>query len=445
MDERHRVIIVGCGFGGLSAAQRLKDVDAGVTLIDRRNHHLFQPLLYQVAMSVLSTADIAWPIRHLFKDRKNIRTILGEVVGVDTQRREVDLASGATLGYDTLVLATGSTHAYFGHDEWAVHAPGLKTLEDATTIRRRILLAFEQAELDPDPDRRRALLTFTIIGGGPTGVELAGTIAELARETLRGEFSRFSVDEVRVVLVEAAPRILSGFSEKMAGYAERKLESLGVEVWKGQPVSECGPKGVTVGEKMLESRTLVWAAGVEASPAAKWISAPADKAGRVEVEPDLSVPGHPEIFVIGDTASVSMPNGDPVPGLAPAAKQQGTFVGDLLRARLTGGTEPERFVYHHRGSLATVGERDAVVEMGWFKLKGRLAWLLWGVAHIYFLIGTRSRFTVALSWFWTYLFSRRSARLITQRDALSGKPPEGEETRAVDEAPPGAQVSEVTR
>jgi NADH dehydrogenase len=434
----HRVVVIGGGFGGLSVAGGLKRVPAEVTLIDRRNHHLFQPLLYQVATTVLATSEIAWPIRHLFRERPEVRTLLGEVVGVDVAARTVALASGTRIPYDTLVLATGSTHAYFGHDEWAVVAPGLKTLEDATTIRRRILLAFEQAELDPDRERRAALLTFVIVGAGPTGVELAGTIAELAHDTLTGEFRTFDTASARVILVEAGPRILAGFDEKLADYAQCTLEKLGVDVRLNAAVTDCTREGVRIGETFIPSRTIVWAAGVEASPAGKWVGAPTDKAGRIVVEKDLTVPGHPEIFAVGDTAAVKTPDGEPVPGIAPAAKQQGRYVADVIAARLNGRTPPGPFAYRHQGSLATIGKRAAIIDFGRLKLKGAIAWWIWGIAHIYFLIGARSRFTVALNWLWIYLWGHRSARLITQRDALTGVPPEGEETTAVHEPPPGS-------
>lgn len=418
MQERHHVVVVGGGFGGLQLVNDLKGAPVRVTLIDRRNHHLFQPLLYQVATTVLATSEIAWPIRRLYRDRQEVTTLLGEVAGVDTTAKEVTLLHGQSIPYDTLVLATGATHAYFGHDEWAAVAPGLKTLEDATTIRRRVLIAFEQAEVEEDPARRDALLTFTIIGAGPTGVELAGIIAEMAHRTLPGEFRRIDTRLARVVLVEAGPRILPAFSEELSAYASRELEKLGVEVLTGTPVTDCTEEGVTIGESFVASRTLVWAAGVQASPAAKWIGADADRAGRVKVGPDLTAPGHPDIFVIGDTASVIQEDGKPVPGIAPAAKQQGAYVAQVIRGRFTGSPAPGSFRYRHQGSLATIGRRAAIIDFGRIKLKGSLAWWIWGIAHIYFLIGTRSRFAVAWSWLWTYLSGQHSARLITQKDTL---------------------------
>lgn len=418
MQERHHVVVVGGGFGGLQLVNDLKGAPVKVTLIDRRNHHLFQPLLYQVATTVLATSEIAWPIRRLYRDRQEVTTLLGEVAGVDMIAKEVTLAHGQSVPYDTLVLATGATHAYFGHDEWAAVAPGLKTLEDATTIRRRVLIAFEQAEVEEDPARRDALLTFTIIGAGPTGVELAGIIAEMAHRTLPGEFRRIDTRLARVVLVEAGPRILPAFSEELSAYASRELEKLGVEVLTGTPVTDCTDEGVTIGESFVPSRTLVWAAGVQASPAARWVGADADRAGRVKVGPDLTAPHRPDIFVIGDTASVIQEDGKPVPGIAPAAKQQGAYVAQVIRGRLTGSPAPGPFRYRHQGSLATIGKRAAIIDFGRIKLRGSLAWWIWGIAHIYFLIGTRSRFAVAWSWLWTYLSGQHSARLITQKDTL---------------------------
>ncbi|MQW85922.1 NAD(P)/FAD-dependent oxidoreductase [Sinorhizobium saheli] len=418
MQKDHHVVVVGGGFGGLQLVNDLKGVPVRVTLIDRRNHHLFQPLLYQVATTVLATSEIAWPIRHLYRDRPEVTTLLGEATAVDKVTRTVMLANGPAIAYDTLVLATGATHAYFGHDEWAPVAPGLKTLEDATTIRRRVLLAFEQAEVEDDAAIRDALLTFTVIGAGPTGVELAGIIAEMAHRTLPGEFRRIDTRRARVVLVEAGPRILPAFSDDLSAYALRELDKLGVEVRTGTPVTDCTDFGVMIGDEFLPSRTLVWAAGVQASPAAGWLGIESDRAGRALVGRDLTAPGHPEIFVIGDTASVKQEDGSPVPGIAPAAKQQGAFVARVIRARLEGRPVPAAFRYRHQGSLATIGRRAAIIDFGRIRLKGALAWWIWGIAHIYFLIGTRSRFAVAWSWLWTYLSGQHSARLITQKETL---------------------------
>lgn len=410
----NRVVIIGAGFGGLTVAERLKGAGAGITLIDRRNHHLFQPLLYQVATTSLATSEIAWPVRGLLRRREDVTTLLGEVTGIDRDGRRVLLDGGASVAYDMLVVATGAQHAYFGHDEWEPYAPGLKTIEDATRIRARLLLAFEKAEREDDPRRRRALLTFVVIGGGPTGVELAGTIAELARDTLKGEFRRIDPREARVVLVEAGDRVLSAFRPDQSEHARHALETLGVEVVLGKAVSDCNADGVTYGGEHLPAKTILWAAGVAASPAAQWLDVSADKAGRVMVEPDLSVAGHPEIYVIGDTAHVLAPDGSPVPGIAPAAKQQGRHVAAAIRARLQGRPAPGAFVYRHAGSLATIGKRAAVIDFGWLRLNGWIAWWVWGIAHIYFLIGLRNRLAVALSWLWIYVSGQRSARLITQ-------------------------------
>ncbi|HEV7325902.1 MAG TPA: NAD(P)/FAD-dependent oxidoreductase [Bosea sp. (in: a-proteobacteria)] len=416
MSGPHHVVVIGGGFAGLETVHRLAGADVRITIVDRRNHHLFQPLLYQVATASLATSEIAWPIRHLFRRRGDVTTLLAEVTGIDTALREVALSTGETLHYDTLVVATGATHAYFGHDDWEPYAPGLKTLEDATTVRRRILLAFERAEAEADPERRAALLTFVVIGAGPTGVELAGTIAELARATLPQDFRRIDTRETRVVLVEAGPRILPGFTEELSRYAHDALERIGVDIRTGAPVTACSSDGVSIGPVDLPAATVIWAAGVRASPAGAWLAAPVDRAGRVEVEPDLTVPGHPEIFVIGDTASVMDQDGKPVPGIAPAAKQQGRHVAATIKRRLAGDKVPRPFAYSHAGSLATIGKQAAIIDFGRVKLKGWLAWWLWGLAHIYFLIGVRSRLTVALSWLWIHARDQRSARLITQRD-----------------------------
>jgi NADH dehydrogenase len=409
----HRVVIVGAGFGGLECAYRLKGAPVAITLVDRRNHHLFQPLLYQVATASLATSEIAWPIRHLLSDRREITTLFANVNGVDAANKRVLLEDGDMLSYDTLVLATGVRHAYFGHDEWEPFAPGLKTLEDATTLRRRILVAFERAERESDPERRAAFLTFVIVGAGPTGVELAGTIAELAKDTLRPDFRNIDTDKTRVVLIEAGPRVLAGFADDLSAYAQKSLEDIGVEVILNQAVTECSPDGVVYGGKHLQAKTLIWAAGVRASRAAEWLGAPADGAGRLKVQGDLTVPDHPDIFAIGDTVTIAGPDGRPVPGIAPAAKQQGRYVAASIKARLT-GEKMTPFRYQHSGSLAQIGKRKAVIDFGTIKLRGTIAWWIWGIAHIYFLIGLRNRLSVALSWLWNYLRDQRAARLITQ-------------------------------
>ncbi|MBV9565843.1 MAG: NAD(P)/FAD-dependent oxidoreductase [Bradyrhizobium sp.] len=409
----HRVVIVGAGFGGLETTYRLAGAPVEITLVDRRNHHLFQPLLYQVATASLATSEIAWPIRYLLRDRREVTTLFATVTGVDAAAHRVLLEDGSSLPYDTLVLATGARHAYFGHDEWEPFAPGLKTLEDATTLRRRILVAFERAERECDPTRRAARMTFVIIGGGPTGVELAGTIVELARSTLPRDFRRIDTSKARVVLIEAGPRLLAGFAEELSAYAQRSLEKIGVEVMLGQPVTDCNREGVVYGGNRLDAKTIIWAAGVRASPAAEWLGAPADRAGRLQVDPDLTVPGHPDIFAIGDTVTIAAWHGQPVPGIAPAAKQQGRHVAATIKTRLEGG-KGGPFRYKHAGSLAQIGKRLAVIDFGRIRLRGTIAWWIWGIAHIYFLIGLRHRLSVALSWLWIYARDQRPARLITQ-------------------------------
>jgi len=416
--QDHHVVVVGGGFGGLQLANDLKGAPVRITLIDRRNHHLFQPLLYQVATTLLATSEIAWPIRSFFRDRPEVTTLLAEVVGVDSEAHQVQLRGGQTIAYDTLVLATGATHAYFGHDEWEPVAPGLKTLEDATTIRRRVLLAFEQAELETDPAVREALLTFVIVGAGPTGVELAGIISELARTTLPKEFRNIDTRKAKIILVEAGPRVLAAFAEDLSAYALKALEALGVDVRFGKPVTLCSAEGVTIGDSFVPCRTIVWAAGVEASPAAKWLDIPADRAGRAVVDKDLRAPGKEDVFIIGDTASVLREDGSPVPGIAPAAKQQGDYVAKVIKAKLAGRPAPGPFRYRNQGSLATIGKSAAIIDFGWIKLRGWIAWWVWGLAHIYFLIGTRWRIAVAWSWLWIYISRQHSARLITQKETM---------------------------
>lgn len=419
-SSRHRVVIVGAGFGGLEAAFGLAGAGLEITLIDRRNHHLFQPLLYQVATASLATSEIAWPIRHLLSERRDVTTLFATVMGVDPVSKCVRLDDGGALPYDTLVLATGARHAYFGHDEWEPFAPGLKTLEDATTLRRRILVAFERAERESDPERRAALLTFVIIGAGPTGVELAGTIAELAQDTLAPDFRNIDTHKTRVVLIEAGPRVLAGFADELSTYALKSLEKIGVEVVLDQAVTECTADGVVYGDNKLDAKTIIWAAGVRASPAAEWLNAPADRAGRLQVLPDLTVPDHPDIFAVGDTVTIAGPDGDPVPGIAPAAKQQGRYVAQAIKAQLAGRTSPP-FHYKHAGSLAQIGKRLAVIDFGRIKLRGAIAWWIWGIAHIYFLIGVRNRLSVAINWLWIYARDQRAARLITQGSSKVGR------------------------
>jgi NADH dehydrogenase len=429
---RPRVVIVGAGFGGLSAAKALAGQPFDVTVIDQHNYHLFQPLLYQVATAGLSPADIASPIRGILSPARNLNVMLGKVSGVDTAQREV-IAEGRRIPYDTLILATGAQHAYFGHSDWAAHAPGLKTIDDATDIRRRILLAFEKAETENDPAERARLLNFVVVGGGPTGVEMAGAIAELANRALAADFRAIDPRCARVILVEAAPRLLTPFDPSLSDAAKRSLEQLGVEVRLGAAVTALDAAGVSIGTERIEARTVIWGAGVMASPAGQWIDTETDRAGRAKVADDLSVPGHPDIFVIGDTAAIDGTNGHPLPGVAPVAKQQGQYVARLLLARQKGETVPP-FRYRDFGSLATIGRKRAVVQMGRLKLTGFVAWVLWSVAHIYFLIGFRNRLIVATNWLWNYLTFQRGTRLIT---GMSGS--------AMEELPMPAEEKKVAR
>ncbi|MET0439361.1 MAG: NAD(P)/FAD-dependent oxidoreductase [Devosia sp.] len=421
-EPKHRIVIIGGGFGGIAAAQALARADVEVLLIDRRNHHLFQPLLYQVATASLSPSEIAWPIRHILRNQRNTRVIMATVTGIDVANRQVLIEDGAPERYDSLVIATGAQHAYFGNDQWEEFAPGLKTLEDATAIRRKLLLAFEAAEREFDPRKRRALLTFAIIGAGPTGVEMAGAISELGRASLAGQFQTIAPEDLRVVLIEGADRVLLNFKPELSAYALKSLEDLGVEVELGQMVKAIDEDGVTFGEKRLATKTVIWAAGVAASPAAKWLGAEADRSGRVKVEPDLSVPGHPEIFVVGDTASIAKPDGKPVPGVAPAAKQAGAHAARAVLRQVAGDSTRAPFAYDHAGDLATIGKQAAVIDFGWLALKGWFAWWVWGIAHIYFLVDVKNRIFVAMSWLWIYLTGQRSARLITHGLAPTAEP-----------------------
>lgn len=411
IERTPRVVVVGGGFGGLSAAKALARQPFEITLIDRNNHHLFQPLLYQVATAGLSPADIASPIRHILSRQKNVHIMLAEVTGVDTRRKEV-IAGERRVPYDYLVLATGARHAYFGHDDWAAFAPGLKTIDDATGLRRRILLAFERAENESDAEERARLMTFVVIGGGPTGVEMAGAIAELAKRALASDFRSIDPRCARIILVEAAPRVLTPFDETLSGAARRSLEQLGVEVRLGAAVTDCTAEGVSLGNDFIPARTVIWAAGVMASPAGRWLGAEMDRAGRVKVRADLSVPGHPDVFAIGDTAAVTDADGAILPGVAPVAKQQGQYVARALIARREGRTAPA-FRYRDYGTLATIGRSRAVAQFGRLKVSGLMAWVLWSVAHVYFLIGFRNRFIVALNWMWSYITFERGSRLIT--------------------------------
>jgi len=407
------VVVVGAGFGGLKVAHGLRLAACRVTVIDKHNYHLFQPLLYQVATASLSPADIATPIRAMFRDQHNVRVLLGEVADVDAVARQVVLSDGARIAYDYLVLATGARHSYFGRDDWELHAPGLKRIDDATAIRHRLLLAFEQAENCADPEERQRLLTFIIVGGGPTGVELAGAIAELARHGLAGEFRNIDPAQARVLLVQSAPRLLPAFPESLSEVSAQSLRTLGVEVLTKSRVEKVDAEGALVSGQRIGSRTVFWAAGVMASPAAHWLKTEADSAGRLKVRPDLTVPGLPDVFAVGDTALSEAWDGKPVPGLAPAAKQQGVYVAGIIKARLEGRTGLPPFRYRHLGNLATIGRQAAVVDFGWVRLSGTLAWWLWGIAHVFFLVDTRKRLSVAIEWFWAYLTYKRGTRLIT--------------------------------
>ena len=417
---RPRVLIVGGGFAGLAAAKALANAPVDVTIFDRRNHHVFQPLLYQVATAGLSAPDIAAPLRQILRRQRNVQVQMATVSRVDADAREVELEGARgprRLGYEYLLLASGATHAYFGNEHWAAHAPGLKTLDDALELRRKLLLAFERAEAATDPGERDAWLSFAIIGGGPTGVELAGTLAEIARHTLEDEFRLIDPARARVRLIEAGPRVLSSFPEDLSHKARLQLEKLGVEVQTGAAVEDITAEGYRRDGRFVPARTVVWAAGVAASPLGRCLDVPLDRAGRVKVRPDLSVPGHPEIFVAGDLAALDRPDGRPVPGIAPAAKQMGRHVARGIRARLDGRAgEGEPFVYRDFGNLATIGRMAAVVDLGAWRFSGVLAWWFWLVAHLFFLIGFRNRSVVLLNWSVAYWTHQRAARIILGGD-----------------------------
>lgn len=415
-----RLVIVGGGFGGLRAALQLARSPVQITLIDRSNHHLFQPLLYQVATAGLSPADIAYPIRSVLHDQKNAEVVMGEVTGVDTARREVRTRDGHAYPYDYLVLATGARHGYFGHDEWERFAPGLKTIADAVQIRQRILLAFEKAEKESDPAQRAARLNFVIVGGGPTGVEMAGAIAELSYRALASDFRRIDPRATKIILLEAGPKILASFPDSLSQRAREKLEQFGVEVRTGAKVEAIDATGVVVNGQRIPSLNAIWAAGVLASPIGKWIGCETDRVGRVKVNPDLSVPGYPDIFVIGDAASLNDERGKPLPGVAPVAMQQGKHVAEVIEARLE-GAESRPFHYWDKGNLATVGRRFAIADVGKLRMAGFPAWLVWVVVHIYYLIGFRNRVVVLLQWAWAYLTFQRGARLITDVVKAEGR------------------------
>jgi NADH dehydrogenase len=410
---RPRVVVVGAGFGGLEAARKLARSPVDVTVIDRRNYHLFQPLLYQVATAALSPADIAQPIRAVLRDQRNATVLLDEVIGVDIAARRVETRFGADQSYDYLILATGSQYAYFGHEDWPRLAPGLKSIDDATLIRRRVLFAFEEAENVTDPEIRQRLLTFVLVGAGPTGVEMAGALVELAHASLSRDFRHINPHTAHILLVEAGPRVLSGFPERLAVFARHSLERMGVDVLLDTPIEAIDSHGAVAKGKRIEAATVIWCAGVEASPVARWLGVVAGKDGRVRVAPDLSVPGHAEIFVIGDAAFLTGPTGEPLPGLAPVAKQQGQYVGEVVARLVRREPQPPPFHYRDQGALATIGRHSAVADLGWIRLTGWVAWILWGIVHIFFLIGFRNRMAVFLNWIWAWLTYGRGARLIT--------------------------------
>jgi NADH dehydrogenase len=412
-QQRPRVVIAGAGFGGLEVARALRTAAADVIVIDQQNHHCFQPLLYQVATAALSPADVAWPIRRILRKQDNATVLMAEIRGIDTGKRLVHTDSISIL-YDFLVLATGATHSYFGHDEWAEVAPGLKRIEDATRIRRRILIAFERAELTDDESERRRLLTFVIVGAGATGVEMAGAITEVARQTLAMDFRRIDPKASRIVLIEAGPRIMPALPANLSDYVQTTLAQKGVDVMTSTRVVGCDARGVDLESGRIDAATVIWAAGVIASPAARWLNAEHDRAGRVKVGPDLSLSGHPEIFAIGDTAAAIDRAGQAIPGIAPAAKQMGRYVGRLIAARIAGAPAPKPFRYRHQGDLAAIGRRAAVVKLGALELRGFPAWLFWSVIHVFFLIEIRDRFVVAFIWLWDYVTFQRGARLITR-------------------------------
>lgn len=407
------VVIIGAGFGGLQAAKALHNVPVRVTVIDRTNYHLFQPLLYQVATAALSPADICSPIRHILKRQKNTEVVMAEVTDIDTQQQRVYMDE-RSIAYDYLIVATGVRENYFGHTAWQPLAPGLKTIEDATAIRRKILLAFELAEQETDPKRVKELLTFIVVGAGPTGVELAGAIAEVAYKALKSEFRHIDPAWARILLVELGPRILSTFPESLAQKARKELTRLSVEVRTNAAVSEIDENGVVVAGEHIAARTVLWTAGVLASPTGRWLGAELDRAGRVKVEPDLSIPNMPNVFVIGDTASV-MQNGKPLPGVAPVAMQQGRYVASVI-AQCTTSKTHQPFHYFDKGSLATVGRAYAIIALGKLRLTGFLAWVMWLAVHIFYLIGFRNRVLVMLQWAWAYFAWHRGARLITHAD-----------------------------
>lgn len=413
-----RVVIVGAGFAGLALARELGNTVIEVTVIDRRNHNLFQPLLYQVATAALSPADISEPIRRTLGRYRNIKVMLAEVTGVDTASRTVILDHGAAVPYDRLIIATGSEYNYFGHDEWRAIAPGLKTIHEARLIRQRLLLAFERAELSQDPQEKKALLTSVIIGGGPTGVEMAGAIAELGRFMITRDFRKLAPEHFRVVLLEAGPRILAAFPEELTRYATRELDKMGVEVLTGRMVENIVPGAVTANGEVIETANVIWGAGVKASPAAGWLGLDAKAGGRIPVEPDLRVTGFTDVYALGDTALGIGEDGKPLPALAQVAKQQGQYLGKALRHDLLEGQKPEAFRFHNRGNTAVIGRNAAIFDFGKWRLKGYFAWLLWALVHVYLLVNFEKRLLVTIQWIWRYLTRQRGARLIDENAAM---------------------------
>jgi len=414
MMKRPSVVVVGGGFGGLETVRALADCEVDITLVDKKNHHCFQPLLYQVATAALSPADVAWPIRSIFSGQKNVTVIMAEASNIDVEAGAVTTSVGLVVTFEYLVIATGATSSYFGHPEWSQYAPGLKTIEDATRIRARILSCFEGAERMEEDGPRRKAMTFVVVGGGPTGVELAGSIADIAHNVLARDFRHIDPRTAEIVLVEAGKRVLPAFAPELSDYARDALQRVGVEVLTGTSVSDCTADGVTLSDmRQIESCCVVWAAGVRATPAASWIGAQVDRAGRLVVDEFLRVPPHKNIFAIGDVAAVKS-RGEPVPGLAPAAKQMGKFVGRYIASGVAKRPrKPKEFVYRHQGDLATIGRKSAVVSLGRLQLKGLIGWVFWSVVHIYFLIGLRNRLSVAINWLWEYLTFQRGARLIS--------------------------------
>ena len=413
-EHSKKVVIIGAGFAGIEVARALGRANIAVTLIDRQNHHLFQPLLYQVATAALSPADIAEPIRKMLRGHPSVEVLLGEVSAIDTANRTTALDHGENIAYDILVLATGATHGYFGHDEWERFAPGLKTIEDARKIRSHLLLAFEQAEMSRDPAEQKRLMTIAVIGGGPTGVELAGSIAELARYTLAKDFHRIRAETATVLLLEAGPRLLTAFPEDLATYAVRKLTTLGVTVRTSSPVEQINDRSITVSGETIDVGFAIWAAGVMASKLGQFLGVDLDRAGRVRVNADLSVPGKDNVYVLGDLALAMDENGKPQPGLAQVAKQEGEYLGRALVRKILHGETAAPFVFHNRGNTAIIGRHAAVFDFGWARMKGWFAWCLWALIHVYLLVGFQHRLMVAIQWLWRYVTYERGSRLIAE-------------------------------